>query len=76
MKTENIMPMVGAFTIGVILTVATFAIIFVPKYNKKVQEIKYADAVIDRCINQYNDFYDTVAEGDEWFYYVESKYEY
>lgn len=76
MKTENILPFTGAFTLGALVAVLVFACIFIPQYQREVNRVHYADKVIEECIIQYDDFYDTIGEGDAYCEYVLSKQHY
>lgn len=71
MKTEHILPTIGAITIGFFLGILLFALIFIPQYQREVNKCHWADAVIEECMDQYPDFYDTIAEGDSYcnYYY-------
>ena len=73
MKTEHILPTTGAITIGFFLGILLFTLIFMPQYQRVVNRAHYADQVIEECIEQYDDFYDTIAEGDAWSEYMENK---
>ena len=73
MKTEHILPATGAFTLGFFLGILLFICIFLPQYQREVNCVHYADEVIEECIEQYNDFYDTITEGDAWSKYIENK---
>lgn len=66
MKTEHILPATGVFTIGLFAGILLFILIFLPQYQHEVNHAHWADAVIEECIDQYPDFYDTIAEGDNW----------
>lgn len=73
MKTEHIMPAVGIFTTGIFCGVIFFALSLIKPYRSAVNEAHWAKEVITECINQYPDFYDTIAESDaysEWVEYV------
>ena len=73
MKTEQILPTTGAFIFGVIAGILLFAILLLPHYTKTINHAYWADEVINVCIDQYPDFYDTVAEGDSWSNYIINK---
>lgn len=73
MKTEHILPTTGAFTLGLFLGILLFALIFIPQYQREVNRVHYAEEVINECIDQYDDFYDTIAEGDAWNEYISNK---
>lgn len=72
-KTENILPATGVFTIGLFAGILLFVLIFMPQYQREVNRVHYADKVIEECIMQYDDFYDTIGEGDAYAVYVLSK---
>lgn len=73
MKTEHILPATGVFTIGLFAGVLLFILVFLPQYQREVNHAHWADEVIEECIDQYPDFYDTIAEGDAWSKYMENK---
>ena len=73
MKTESILPAVGWLTIGAFASIFAFALIFIPQYQREVNRVHYADEVIQECIEQYDDFFDTIGEGDAYSEYVFSK---
>ena len=60
--------------IGFIIGMLTLFFIFLPHYTRSVDMGHWAEKVIDDCISQYSDdFYDTIAEGDNWNNYVEAQ---
>ena len=73
MKTEQILPTTGTFIFGVIAGILLFAILLLPHYTKAINHAHWADEVINERIDQYPDFYDTVAEGDSWGNYIINK---
>jgi len=73
MKTENILPATGLFSLGLFLGVLIFSVIFIPQYQREVNRVHYADEVIKECIEYYPDFDDVIGEGDAYCEYVLSK---
>ena len=73
MKTKQILPTTGAFIFGVVTGIVLFAVLLLPHYTKAINHAHWADEVINECIDQYPDFYDTVAERDSWGNYVINK---
>ena len=74
MKTENLLSIIFATTLGIFVGVIVLAILIIPEYKKEVNRVHYADKVIEECAEQYDDFYDTIAEGDAWSDYIENRY--
>lgn len=73
MKTEQILPTTGAFILGAFIGMIAFALMLLPHYQKAISRAHWADEVINECIDQYPDFYDTIAEGDNWDNYTTNK---
>lgn len=73
MKTEHILPYTGIFSLGLFAGILLFTLIFIPQYQREVNRVHYADEVIQECIEQYDDFFDTIGEGDAYSEYVFSK---
>lgn len=70
MDTKAILPATGAFVLGLFIGLLLFSVWIIPHYQRAINHSHWADEVINECIDQYPDFYDTVAEGDNWDYYV------
>lgn len=73
METEQILPTIGAFTFGIAVGILLFVFLFLPSYQSIVEKNHYADEVINECLEQCPDLYDTVLEGDAWAKYMELK---
>lgn len=73
MKTNQdlVMPTVGGFAVGLFLGILLFTLTMHNHYVKAVNEAHWAKEVIIECIDQYPDFYDTIAEGDAYSEWVE-----
>ena len=66
MKTEQILPATGIFTLGFFLGILTFSVWLLPHYQRAINHSHWADEVIKECIELNPDFFDTVAKGDAW----------
>lgn len=73
METKAILPATGAFVLGLFVGMILFVLLFLPHYTKAINCNHWADEVINECIDQYPDFYDTIGEGDSWDNYISNK---
>lgn len=71
--TEETNQKIACGIIGIIIGMLLIGFIFLPHYTRIVNLSHYAEQVIDECIDQYPDFYDTIAEGDNWCNYVDAQ---
>lgn len=70
---NNLLNYCAAVAIGAVLGIFICAISLLRPYRATINEAHWAKEVINECINQYPDFYDTIAEGDaysEWIEYA------
>lgn len=75
MKTNQdiVMPTVGGFAFGLLAGILLFTLTMHGYYTKSVNEAHWASQVIEECIEQYPNFFDTIGEGDNWDNYIISK---
>ena len=71
--TEETNQKIACGVIGLLIGMLLIFFIFLPHYTRIVTLSHYAEQVIEECIDQYPDFYDTIAEGDSWSGYVDAQ---
>lgn len=71
MQSEQLLNYCAALAIGAVLGIIVCALSLLRPYRSAINEAHWAKEVITECIDQYPDFYDTIAEGDAYSEWVE-----
>lgn len=65
-KGEVILIIIGHVCLSILLGIMIGGLLWTPPFINRNKTIDRANAVIQECIEQYPDFYDTIGEGDAW----------